>query len=440
MKKLLVLFCLMIPGFFHGLFSQSWTPLPDPGHGGQIQKMIVNQDNGEVTLLAIKQTSVANHYVMVISKWDGNQWVTGTPSDSAFNAIGVNMMVVNGDSVIVPVGNGLYLYYNQQWSFSPYSIPSPCFPFYFSAIGWFDGHLFASGVFYEKRPDSTWNKTNPAFLAYLDDTTWIPFRRFKGGIYKITADGSRLYLCGSYQDTITNTQAGLGYLEGQQFHPVDSTVEYIDFVKAEQGYYLMESGAIQRKIYHLTSSGLTELTSIQHLAVATYAMAWFDHKLVFAGCFDDTAAGGVRFRHVAAIDSAGNLFRMQEGFNGLVSDLGHWNNMLFTSGTYTLADNRPAFGIASWTGAITGTGDIIHQNHLKPYPNPASGIIHIPFDGSDGSIEVFTLTGTRVFRQDVAGLAGTHRQLDLSALSPGMYLVVTNSTGKSKSWKVVLTD
>ncbi|MFO7721836.1 MAG: T9SS type A sorting domain-containing protein [Bacteroidales bacterium] len=440
MKMFLALFCFIIPGFFHGLFSQSWTPLPDPGHGGQIQKMIVNQDNGEVTLLAIKQTSVANHYVMVISKWDGNQWVTGTPSDSALNAIGTNMMVVTGDSVLVPFNDGLQIYSNQQWSFRSYSGPAPCVPFYLNAIGWFDGHLYASGVFYEKRPDSTWNKTNPAFLAYLDDTTWIPIARFKGGIYQITADGSRLYLCGYYRDTITNTWAGLGYLDGQMFHSVDSTISCIDFVKVDDGYYLLESAAAQRAIYHCLPSGLTELTSIRHLAANTFALAWFDHKLIFAGCFDDTAAGGVRFSHIAAIDSAGNLFRMQEGFNGLVSDLGHWNNILFASGTYTMADNKPAFGIASWTGSIAGISDIIHQDQGKPYPNPASGIIHIPVDGPDGTIEVYTLTGTQVFRQEAAGLSGSHRQLDLSSLSPGMYLVVSNGKGASKSWKVVLTD
>lgn len=185
MKRLLVLFYCMLPCFFHGLFSQSWTPLPDPGHGGQIQTMLVNQDNGEITLLAIKQTSVTNHYVMVICKWDGSQWITSTPSDSTFNAIGANMMVVTGDSVLVPFNDGLQIYSNQQWSFWSYSGPAPCIPFSLYAVEWFEGHLYASGVFYEKRPDSTWNKTNPAFFAYLDDTTWVPLRRFKGGIYKI---------------------------------------------------------------------------------------------------------------------------------------------------------------------------------------------------------------------------------------------------------------
>ncbi len=60
---------------------------------------------------------------------------------------------------------------------------------------------------------------------------------------------------------------------------------------------------------------------------------------------------------------------------------------------------------------------------MKIYPNPAGNILHVEFEGTDdpqGTITVTNITGVVVLTQECHDPV---TQLDVSNLSPGLYVV-----------------
>jgi hypothetical protein len=62
---------------------------------------------------------------------------------------------------------------------------------------------------------------------------------------------------------------------------------------------------------------------------------------------------------------------------------------------------------------------------ISVYPNPAKEHLNIEWPGSSGAltVEVFSITGKKVYTTEHLQVAGTRLQLDISAYTPGMYLV-----------------
>ncbi len=445
MKRTLTLICfLLTSGLFNFIMAQTWNPLLHPAEFGGAMGMRATHNNSRITTLHV--TDFGNYgYGITPLSWDGNQWHQGTTSDP-MSLLDLKDILVTGDSLWV-LGRGLLLYHANQWSF--FEIPGhyPAGISYATSLDWFNNQLYVGGGFCPKLQDSTWyHQDSLVALISFDGNNWSTVSRFTGFIRKVETIGERLYMCGNFTDTLSGLSAGFGYLEGTTFHVIDDSHVYTDFVKTDQGYYLRISDfcfiSLEPigRIFFQSPSGLQEITTGQHLYTSVMTMMLFDQKLVIAGCFEDTAAGGQMFTHVAALDHHGNLYRMGDGLNGMVNDLAVFNNTLAAAGGFTSGNNQPPFFTAIWSSPFIALEKAVVPIVGDPYPNPSGGMMHIPVSGERSTIEVYSLSGRLVHHEKVSGLnAATYHMIDLSKLPAGMYMMVSSNDSTQKAWRVMLT-
>ena len=96
--------------------------------------------------------------------------------------------------------------------------------------------------------------------------------------------------------------------------------------------------------------------------------------------------------------------------------------------------------VFKWNFALpTRTSDIISQDHLQLYPNPASNIIQLRVNTSanieKGILEIISSTGKLVYQEKKS--FSTDIRLDISDLPKGIYLVRIRTNEKSLSKKFI---
>ncbi len=75
---------------------------------------------------------------------------------------------------------------------------------------------------------------------------------------------------------------------------------------------------------------------------------------------------------------------------------------------------------------VLSDGFDLSENGVKLYPNPTSGVItlEMPYDGTEATLEVLSLTGQVLVSRQVYSAGGViHETIDLSNLSKGMYMI-----------------
>lgn len=97
----------------------------------------------------------------------------------------------------------------------------------------------------------------------------------------------------------------------------------------------------------------------------------------------------------------------------------------------------PNFRLFDWPGSVCDTLGInaplsvfsVHQNGLEVFPNPATNVIHIPFEGPYESLELFDALGRKM---SSAGVVASAEQLTLPIghLSPGLYYLRLREKGQ----------
>ena len=80
---------------------------------------------------------------------------------------------------------------------------------------------------------------------------------------------------------------------------------------------------------------------------------------------------------------------------------------------------------------------------FQPYPNPVNGELHLDWiaaNSGTAQLTIFNCTGAKSFDQSLqASAAGLNQiRLDVSNLSPGMYLVVVNCSGHKKTFRFAI--
>lgn len=76
----------------------------------------------------------------------------------------------------------------------------------------------------------------------------------------------------------------------------------------------------------------------------------------------------------------------------------------------------------------------IRQSTLKFYPNPVKEIVTISDTKVISAVEIFDLSGKKVFVSDEKS---TQLKLNLSALKSGVYLAKVKSNGEEKTFKLI---
>ncbi len=116
-------------------------------------------------------------------------------------------------------------------------------------------------------------------------------------------------------------------------------------------------------------------------------------------------------------------------------------DFVIKSGASGIPNNRSITIISSDTdkeGYKLGTTSNIGDNPVGVYPNPSKGLFSIDINtATEGTVEIYNALGNKVKSIAVSSDEKTY-QLDLSAQSKGMYLVIYKSEGKSYTKKIVV--
>jgi len=114
-----------------------------------------------------------------------------------------------------------------------------------------------------------------------------------------------------------------------------------------------------------------------------------------------------------------------------VPNVGHSNFDMYTSdkGLYHLFESYPN----SCENAVS-TYDYAPPA-LSVYPNPTSGIVEIHSDNNIATIAVYDIYGKLVKR--IKYIIGTDKQIDISDLNDGIYLLIFNSDGSRVSKRII---
>ncbi len=123
---------------------------------------------------------------------------------------------------------------------------------------------------------------------------------------------------------------------------------------------------------------------------------------------------------------------------GYVIITGFFSSEPLTFGTTGLNSVRGFNMFMAKLGSVTTVAeDLTNTGEFNIYPNPGNGQFTLRTVGNIQSVDVYSISGVKVFSQ-----ANFNQQLNteinLSALSPGIYLMKANISGKNYSQKLII--
>jgi hypothetical protein len=111
------------------------------------------------------------------------------------------------------------------------------------------------------------------------------------------------------------------------------------------------------------------------------------------------------------------------------------------TGNGTVTSYRPNIRLTFSGGLALPRTEGLDQNvdiisgSISAYPNPTTGIITIKSEGSIRSIDVYSITGARIYsKPNITDEAS--KEIDLSKFNNGVYIIVVNDGIKNHTLKV----
>jgi len=109
------------------------------------------------------------------------------------------------------------------------------------------------------------------------------------------------------------------------------------------------------------------------------------------------------------------------------------NYMIAFEGTSNWARGINVDDVSVVDASALGVNDVVkNSNGIKVYPNPARDFVNIASDKKISSIEIFSLTGQLIKTVDKDS-----KQVDISELKRGIYLLRLKSEGSDQSFKII---
>lgn len=190
------------------------------------------------------------------------------------------------------------------------------------------------------------------------------------------------------------------------------------------------------KAWHALGSGTNNTIS---------ALAVMGDKLYAGGFF--TQAGGVSAPRVAMWDGS-QWHPLGSGTDGWVKSLFAAGGMLYAGGRFDKAGGKIARKIARWNPTVPAreTSLAPEKGRIGISPNPARDKIEItgsagwPSSHGEVKVEIFDLCGKKALTMLLPALSGAeawHREVDISHLPSGLYLVKTGTGGGAEVQKLV---
>ncbi len=162
------------------------------------------------------------------------------------------------------------------------------------------------------------------------------------------------------------------------------------------------------------------------------ALAVYDSMLYVGGDFSIT--GSISANNIAAWN--GNAWStLGNGVDSTVNALFVYDSDLYVGGNFITADGDTVNHIARWSNDPVSAKEIKNAE-LKIYPNPANNIITITGINTKTTIKIFDVLGNLVFASSLNNSQSS--TLDISQLSNGVYMLVTETSDKKACKKLVI--
>lgn len=347
------------------------------------------------------------YYSHNIARWNGSDWdsinfkLNGTAwCMQVYN----NELYIGGlfDSIAGIKCNNFAKYDGTTWHSISYGY-NTCV----SALEIFNGKLYMSG--------EVSSGSSCANLAYFDGTIWKPFVGVLGDVNKTvwgmkTID-TMLYVYGRFYGIGGIQCNGLAAWNGSKWF--------------DYGFGVNKAGTI-------------------------CDVNVFNNDLYISGIFDSinsisTNNGVFNFQTNVAKFSSNRWCTFLEPLNNAVAFTTDFNNELYIGGAFLeLGNHTPSFPLIKWTGGNStiscgafvdvGIFEIAITENIKLYPNPTTGTINIydeQNDLTDTELEITNPLGQIVLDIPFSS------QIDISALSKGLYYLTIKSNSIQKTIKIV---
>jgi hypothetical protein len=325
-----------------------------------------------------------------------------------------------------------------------------------------DGNTYLSGVFKHLTHFDTIALSNLApdnyFLAKYNSAGKIQWLRFfNDPVYAITCgpQGSYFLECG------TNFQkyAATGTLIWSQSFSgtINASTPFIFWnnLKSDTQGNLYVLG---NKLAKYNSNGTFVWANTLTYAGNDFSLTTAGNILM-TGYFQDTAAFGNGVPDLTSVTAEKALFVAQ--FSG-VDGSADWARQASTSGSNSgeaisclpngscvvagnftggstfgqLSVTGKGFFVAKLSGNILGKNENRKASSFTLYPNPATSEITIAGNQKPGTLEIFSLTGRKVYETKLV----FETKLKVTDWPAGMYLVKITSEGKTQTQKLLVTD
>jgi len=285
-----------------------------------------------------------------------------------------------------------------------------------TAVAMYQGHLYVGGSFYD-----------PAYpelhcLVRVVDGRWEPVPGWKipvsGGVADLLVYQDKLYVAGGF----TKSQGALG----------DNIVAFDG-----QNWFELQGG-----LTHIASN--MEVYGDQ-IFVSGY----------FGGTWDIPSHSIIKWDGYRWCDVGKAVFKINDTQLAYLNDFTVWNDTLYAIGNFNLISNDSILGVAKLlhpdttvtctdsTGLTlvwsSGEASTPRPKSLSVWPNPTSGLITIQHPGFSPAAS-YPVAVSNTLGQVVLRVPDWQMEpLDLSALSPGLFIISVGAGGAVWRAKVVLS-
>ncbi len=378
--------------------------------------------------------------------------------------------------------------YFAMWDGSSWSAPGGGTNYYVWDMLNYNGTLHLGGGF-----NTVGGGTVAWGVASWDGSSWAALGGgIHGEVRALAEYNNELYAAGLF-DTLSGFNAGRGIVKwnGTAWSSLGGAPG--DGVAGPGGFFVDALQVFNGKLYaggsFVTANGAT----MNNIAVwdgntwsaigsgtngPVHAFHIYNNDLYVGGDF--STANGVPANNLAKL--SGNTFvAVGSGTNGKIYGIGDYMNELYVTGVFTMAGSTNVNNISRWDGVqykpcmnglnfegycLTPIGNSLYVGgfysvigpvltnniagwvittgigekqglDVSVYPNPGNGLLNLEWEGSELEVVAVNSGGQAVFRASLPqGIR--KRQLDLSFLPPGIYLLHLRSSDAKARRKIVI--
>ena len=354
--------------------------------------------------------SAGNVSTPCLAKWNGSTWdsLSVKPFASNWNEAILTLAPINGKLYIGGIFDtvaGIPCEGIAQWNGTNWS--SINFPFFqnapsVNAIAEYNGELYAAGEFCNTIGDTISN------ILRWNGSTWRSVGGgIKGawtGISSMVVYNGELYVAGAFFQSDGNAGSNIQKWNGTSWSNVGGS----------------------------TGGGNGQIIQIFICNGKLYAVG------------DFTIAGGIPAEYIASWDGT-NWCGLGSTFDNLIGTGCEYKDTLFVGGGFQTIDGDTIIHIAQWIGgnytAVCGNTTGLQENNLpdfsmQVFPNPANDLLSIKLKNVSEKhfdIKIVDVLGQTMIEKKEEDVSGNfEKQVDISTLSEGIYMVIV-SVGEKKS-------